>query len=174
MTPRERLISALNLEEVDRVPIFPYGIDPFNRKLWMYQYPSYEPLLNLVREKCDVMYGHKGGLGIDAGVFLSATSQIKYWSRSHRNGEVTIVKRVIETPKGPITSITVRREGFPPRVVKGWIETDEDLERFLSIPYEPPRPDLSFFFEEERRIGYRAAMSLNAPEPIGVVAPLFL
>ncbi|RLI35238.1 hypothetical protein DRO55_05495 [Candidatus Bathyarchaeota archaeon] len=107
-------------------------------------------------------------------MFLSATSQIECWSRSRRNGEVTIVERVIETPKGPITSISVRREGFPSRVVKGWIETDEDLDRFLSIPYEPPRPDLGFFFEEERRIGYRAGMSLNAPEPIGVVAPLFL
>ena len=54
------------------------------------------------------------------------------------------------------------------------IASDEDIKKFLSIPYEPVEPDLTHFFKQEKRIGNKAALSLIAPEPLEKVASLFL
>jgi len=51
-------------------------------------------------------------------------------------------------------------------LVKRWITTVDDVERALSIPYVPPRPDLSPFFAERERLKGRAVAQVTFSDPI--------
>jgi len=169
MSSRARMKAALMLGEVDRVPVVLHGVDPYNEEGWMAKDPTYKPLLDYVRRNCPGLWH---GWSPDMGVFLSA-AKIKSKGDSYTEGEHEINKHTIETPKGPLTSVHRRRIGYPFRLVKPYIIDEEDIDKFLSIPYEPLKPEVTSFFKEERKLGDKGMISTSAPEPLGMVAPLF-
>jgi len=139
VTPRERLLAVLRRETPDTVPIFIRGVSPFGERMnWMGRFDeSYERLRRLVLDETDIFHS----VGFDAGIFLSA--------------DITAAKRVvnedadwrdvetrIETPAGPLTSVTRRSKHnlYEVMPVKFYIESEDDYDRFMALPYAPPRP----------------------------------
>ena len=42
-----------------------------------------------------------------------------------------------------------------------YVKTEEDVERLLSVPYVPPRPPVSGFFELDRKVGERGIVLVS-------------
>ena len=146
MTSRQRLLTALAGQEPDRVPIAFHGVYPYRvGEDWRCQHPSYEPLLRLAREQTDPLCWWNP----DAGTCYTAVPTFK------RRLDGDFVETTVETPRGPISEI----ENTIQQVRKVYLQSDEDIQRFLSIRYEPLRPDLTPAWELERTVGSAASFT---------------
>ncbi|MEM2904341.1 MAG: uroporphyrinogen decarboxylase family protein [Candidatus Bathyarchaeia archaeon] len=177
MSPKERIWAALRLEEPDRVPVYPHGFDlgfgmePLGRAAYgLDPYrgsPSDESYLKVVeyaRKVGDPMQGWAPR--VQPNVFLSASKEARRWTSSYEEDGYRVDETRIETPKGLLTAVSRTPPGGPTRHVKGLIETEEDIDRFLSVPYVPPKVDASSFHEFESKVAGRAALRCGAPTPI--------
>ncbi len=160
MTSRQRLLTALACKEPDCVPVTLYGVHPYMAGAdWRCRHPSYQPLLALAREQTDNL----GWLALDAGVFYSALPTHK------RALDADFIETTIETPRGPLTEI----ENTIQQVRKPFLQDDEDIQRFLALPYLPVRPDLGPAWELEGRMGEHGLLHAGGLDALGVVADLF-
>jgi len=160
MTSRERLLTALAGQQPDRVPIAFHGVYPYIvGEDWRCKHPSYAPLLALAREETDPWCWW----GLDAGTFYTVVPTHK------RPLDGDFVETVVETPLGPISEI----ENTIQQVRKAYLQNDEDIQRFLSIRYEPARPDLAPAWELERTVGERGLLYTGGLDALGIVADLF-
>ncbi len=169
MTSRERLTAAFRLEPTDRIPIHVRGVPAWDEDWLRAKGPSFEPLFEAVRQYCDWC----AGWGAPRGIFFSATDQIsrRMERKPSNRPDYVIHETIIETPQGPIFEQRhVSTKGLPSLETKYYLETDEDLERFLSIPYVPPEPDVAPFFAFRDRIGDRGIVLVSAGmDPLGEV-----
>ena len=163
MNVRERLLAALAGQEPDRMPITLYGVYPYSVGDWRASRPSYRPLLDLAREETDPFCQWN----IDQGTFYS---RVPSTTRTLEDG--AFVERRIETPLGPLTCIT-NTSPATQWIKKFYLQDDDDIQRFLSIPYEPVRPDLRPVLALDRSVGERALMCTAFLDGLGVVADLF-
>ena len=151
VTPRQRLMAAMRGDSLDRVPIVIRGINPYAREMnWRGEAdPSYRPLLELVRERCEVEHL----CSISRGYFLNgADLEVERSTQVHGHWRETCVR--VTTPRGPLESVA--REGigsYSHATVKHWITSETDVERFLSLPYEPAAPDLAPYRAAEETLG---------------------
>jgi len=154
MTPEERILTALNCEVPDRVPVCLPGFDFYK---WADE--SYDGLLDEIAASADPLYDVF--LGYDP--FKALKGLVK---ESMPNGNLL---EKISTPKGNLTQIsTSETEGeynFPNRI-KHWIQTPEDVERFLSIPYKPAFPDLVHNLEIAQQVQGWVPTILTINEPL--------
>jgi hypothetical protein len=163
MTVRERLIAALTAGAPDRTPVTLYGVFPHNPDDWRWTRPSYHPLLHFAREHTDPFCRWE-----PAKPAFYATAP----SHSRLLDDGAFIEHTLETPLGPITTVTNHTPATQ-WTEKYYCETDEDVERFLSISFEPARPDLSKALELERTIGDDALLTIGFLDPIALVGDLF-
>lgn len=179
MTSRQRMLAALYLEEPDRVPIGLRGIDPYGDLTLVGSYgtlqdSSYEPLMNLARKKLDIWHGWSPN--VSGNVFLSGSKDLKVKRETYRSGDYEIIVNMVETPKGVLSEVYERRMDHIEKTfrrVKPYIENDNDLEAFMSIPYEPIELDITPFYVERKRLGEAGVLITNVPTPLDSVASLF-
>lgn len=167
---RRRFLSALYLEDVDTVPVMPYGVYPHQPGSFT-EDPSYQPLITLVEDRCDALHPYSPRIG--RNIFLSSSDRASIGSDSWKEGDRIFYSQEIDTPRGLLRCIDSRHEGGPFRCIKPYIESDEDLEKFLSVPYEKLTIDASNLAEEDAGIDGKGLLRLDIPEPLGYVAPLF-
>ena len=171
MTPRQRLLAAMRCEQPDRVPIQVRGVYPTHPDWMKDHHESYRVLHDLVRDRCDPVHPFamgSGWFGIDRD------------SVNRRVDEVPVdadwVEDVvtIETARGPLTrSFRRSLRGEPGFQMKHAVSSEEEAERFLSIPVAPPRPNVDGFFETVERVGERALVIAEiGSDPIGLVQNL--
>lgn len=150
MTSSTRILAAFKGEVPDRVPIWAWGIHPWLKNL----HPSVQPVVDAYLEKGDIIHWWSPGAGhflTDSGC-LSVKTETNPSSHPGYEEQVT----TFGTPAGALTQITYRSlEGKPGYAKKHLLETEADVERLLSIPYVPPRPDCSCFFELQRELSDR-------------------
>jgi hypothetical protein len=162
-TQRERLISALLLEEPDIVPT------SIRIKNVNYPWMAEVGILNYVMNDSDVIW--RIGSGANAFFTKSANIHVKVDAGSN-----TYIYRV-DTPKGCLTSVKRNTIKGKPYVgfwtVKAFLETDEDIERFLSIPYSPCIPNLEPYFERVNILKDRGIVVIEISDPVGAVGGLF-
>jgi hypothetical protein len=129
--------------------------------------PSYRPLIERVREVCEVEHI----LSMGRGFGLNAAAQIE--TRADLRDGWRVITRAVETPAGPLTSM--HREGadsYAHAEVKQWIESEEDVECFLSLPYHPVEPDLTPYFEARAQLGDAGYVLAYLDDAIGQVHAL--
>lgn len=169
VTSRERLLTAMRRGKPDRLPIHIRGVRVWDEKWVESRHPSYGPVIEAVRRHCDWV----ASWSPVAGLFLTAARMEARAERIDLDERWALIKTTLHTPKGPLTSIhQVSKTGMPGLRRKFWVESEEDLEKFLSIPYMPPRPDVKGFFELERRIGDRGIVMVGLSDPIAYVHDL--
>jgi hypothetical protein len=157
MTTEERVLTALRREQPDRVPVFLY-LDPFIQ-YWATEDPSYAEVMTCAKEYLDVIFEWAP----DMGFFLSGGID---WRTEQTDDRLTYR---VQTPKGELTSVLQRKWNGGWGETKFWLETPQDVERILSIPYQPLQPKVDAFLETRQRRKGQAIAQCTLPDPVGMV-----
>lgn len=153
MTSRERLLCAFAHERPDRVPVAPFGFGHVD--------PDSELGHELVR-KTDFIQCVGGAGGGFFGRLIKATSESR--------GRET--HTTYHTPKGDLTQV-YRSTDITSACVKFPCQTADDIEKLLSVPYEPNLPDPTVFNQWQDRIGDEGLVLAGFNDAICTPATLF-
>ncbi|MDA0748441.1 MAG: hypothetical protein O2954_18135 [bacterium] len=153
MTSRERILAAMRLERPDRVPVTPFGLGHLD--------PEGSVARELIRKTDPILT-----VGGDGDAFLGTKAQ----RESREEGDVTVT--VIHTPKGDLER-RVQRTAITSATVKFPLETLDDVERFLSIPYELPRVDAAAFHRRKAEVGEDALVMVGVADAVCLPASWF-
>ncbi len=172
MSIRERLVRAIRHEPVDRTPVMTYNFHPFTdnwhqRPDGTFEGPSqYQPLMDAV-------------LSREVGMLLKANADRhgELTERTKREvahrGTAIVTKTTVDTPKGPIFEVFEQQPGNPGYHTKHLIESDEERERYLSLPNEPARISMDRALERYERLGDLGLVYMGYEDPMYTVARLF-
>ena len=171
MTSRERLMAVLQHKIPDRVPVSTYDMtgwhfDPRDQSLdpaspeaitreifftyltgWWNKEPSYGPLMSYLREHADCLYMTDVPM---QNAYVARHTHIDQW----KEGKSTFTRITLTTPKGDLSQLFRMDEG----VYTAWelehrIKDASDIDKYLSIPYEPIEPDVSHISKQDAYIG---------------------
>ena len=167
MTSKERIIAALKREQPDRVPITLYEMDCYG-SAWYIQEPSYRRILELADEIGDTFHFAQ----VDTGLKIGDPNTVREELDSARQGGE--VETAIATPKGPLTMVARRDPGMITSwIVKHYIETREDIEKFLAIEPSREPPDLSRLYAAQGQIGDKGIAVVSIGDTFGDVSGMF-
>ncbi len=191
MTSKERLLTVLQHKIPDRVPISTYDmtgwhVEPKNSVLkdemtryvednifgtymsgWWNREESYIPLMKYIREKADCIY------------MTSVNCNNAYVAKHTRyeqmqEGDSTFTKIILTTPKGDLTQTFRMDKGiYTAWEIEHRIKDESDIEKYLSIPFEPMPVDVSHLKEQEDYIGDNGILMVDISDPICEVAGMF-
>ena len=151
------------------MPVFIRGVYPFAPERVARLGEGYEPLVQYVREKCDQIHFWSAGRGFFYSAHEAACPQVHLLEE---RSDYELYEYLIETPKGPLTARVARSSGQPQYMVKKYVKTEEDVEKVLSVPYEPIQPDLEDFHRLDKMIGDSGIVLAQIGNATGRVAPL--
>ncbi len=178
MTRRDRLMATIRGQAVDRPPVSFYELngldevpadpDPFN----IYSHPSWQPLLDLTREKTDRIVMREVAI---AGKLPDPLAQLGEMQEEIVDGS-RYTTRTIRVGDQMLTTRT-RRDADVNTV---WTEehllkSTDDLETFLSLPtFEfGETVDAAPVTETEAALGNTGIVMIDTPDPLCLAASLF-
>jgi uroporphyrinogen-III decarboxylase len=164
MTSRERLWAVLNRQEPDRVPIWMlYPREQYGTYVDVHNLPSYASVMPHIWERTDWLDRRN----IPSGAFYTAAAEIET-EVEEREGW-TITRSTLHTPLGDLSAEHRQdQENASGARTEHYCKEIDDLEKVLSIPYEPVEPDLTAFDEAAGKLGDAGLMMVNIGMPIGV------
>lgn len=170
VTSRERLLAALDLREADRVPVSTYSLGAEGRGAFYWSDPSYARLIRAIRERTDLLrmwYPHS------TEVFLHSASRVPIDVADRREGDATVTERIYHTPKGDLRQVTKVIDGVHTTwEVEHLCKSLDDVEKALSVPYEPPVYEAGAGAAVERKMGDTGIILGDASDALCSVAPL--
>ncbi|KYH41855.1 MAG: hypothetical protein AYL32_002160 [Candidatus Bathyarchaeota archaeon B26-2] len=170
LTSKERLLTALNLEEPDRVPFVPTFIGPWVNRYWK---SRHEQMVDILR------------LGLDQFLNLGAPSRFhpdvktKLSKRMEPGEKNPTLLKVYETPAGALRQVVLQTEDWPHGndipvfsdfVVAGGrskeylIKCSEDVEKFRYLLQEPSQEQIAEFHrraEEVKALAKKYGLLVN-------------
>ena len=169
MTRKKRMLAAIRGEDVDQVPFATYNLHPYVNSAHTRD-PSYRELLDLVVEKA--------GMVCKCGVAMRPRSseggvQGRTETTVERSEEQTVTTRILHTPRGDLRSVTVTPKDQPSREDESLIKTDEDIERYMSLPFEPCEYDVAPVRTLYGELGDRGLVYVYYSDPMYDAARLF-
>ncbi len=169
MTHTERMLAAMRLQPVDGMPYATYNLNPYAGSRHTSE-ASYAELLERVRMSAGVTINIScGGLGVAMSRVREGVSEV----RLEGSGDARIRRTTIHTPKGDLVSIARAPENKPGMMIQSLVSNDSELERYLSLPYEPPEFDLTRAREFITSAGDHAVLFLCYPDPMYATVELF-
>jgi len=117
-------------------------------------HPSIQPVVDAYLERSDLLDWWSPG----SGVFLTASDQVTVRTESRDSALPDYREHVIiySTPRGELTEVHyASKEGKPGYCKKHLLSSEADVQALLSVPYVPPEPDCSTFFEVDGQLGDR-------------------
>lgn len=166
LTSRERLTRIFQGRDIDRVPIwllFPFH--PIGCYVDVYKIPCYKPVLDAVERYGVDIFDRRNFF---TGFCFSTSPEIKRIQESVvEKGRKIIRDKIVykDIVLEQERTITDNRS----QITKPIVQEIDDLEKILSLPYEPPRPNLSRFFAEKEELGDRGLMMVDIGDPLGVL-----
>ncbi|MHB1484043.1 MAG: uroporphyrinogen decarboxylase family protein [Saccharofermentanales bacterium] len=166
MNSRERLLKAINHEPVDHVPVSAYELVGWNENSWENNEPSYKKLMDVIREYTDCIYMLNPG----TRKIPNPVSENKEWDENGSH----YMKHIYRAKGKELTSL-YRSDPNLKTVwtLKHLLENIEDIDIYLSFPYEQPEFDMDYFYEEQRKLGDKGLMMVSLPDPVCLAAELF-
>ena len=143
----------MRFEKVDRVPVSPWGFGKVGQ---------IGPLADELIRKTDIV----ADTGISGDPILGSAAK----SYSEKLGDTTVT--VLRTPKGDLTS-RYRRTEITGATIEFYLKDPEDIEKMLSIPYEPPDLDPSNYFRLRDRLGDEGLAMVGMIDGVAVPASWF-
>jgi uroporphyrinogen-III decarboxylase len=186
MTRRERLISTLRGEPVDRPAVNFYEIggflvnpddpDEYN----IYNAPSWQPLLNLAENHTDIIrlvspvraQSHLSWDGSENTGLRKQFVEEKVWEEN--NSRFTRLTFKIGGKK--LTSLTRRDKNLDTVwTVEYLLKNNDDVNLFLELPDEifEENFDIAHLEEQEKKLGDRGIVMVDTEDPVCAVASLF-
>lgn len=134
---------------------------------WWNEEPSYAPLMSYLREKADCLYMTDVPM---QNAYVARNTHMKQWTE----GPSTFTRITLTTPKGDLSQLFRVDEGvYTAWEIEHRIKDESDIEKYLSIPYEPVEPDVSHVFAQDKFIGENGIMLIDVPDPVVEVFGLF-
>ncbi len=164
MTSRERLLAAFRREPVDRVPVRLWGFD--------HRRPQADPSRQQLAEFART---YQLDLLNTWGPRLQRTYEVPVQHETRPSRHAGFVEDVwtTQTPKGPLTNSFFRSlEGKPGYHAKHLIETPEEAEKWLSLPWSPPVVDCSGWEAAVAELGEEGLLLVNIDEPMYTINDL--
>ena len=179
MTRKQRIFAALRREPVAAVPFATYNLHPYADSAHR-QDPSYHELLDLVENHAG-MYCKRSLPPVrsaaanpsDASRPAARGPQRRYVEQVKQDGQLTVVTTTLTTPRGDLRSVTVRPADQPAMVTEHFIKTDDDIDRYLSLPWEPPHYDAAPLRAFADELGDRGVVVVTYSDPMYAAASLF-
>ncbi len=169
MTSKERLLAAYRRRQPDRVPINVRGVPAHDRKWVESRHPSYRPLIEKVAASGDLV----GGYGVPTGWLLTASDVVTFKHRVHDWTDWVDKETVAHTPAGDLSYVyRTSKHEFSGLTRSFWVKNEDDLAKFLSVPYVPPRPDVSGYPAAVEAMGDRGFIMVGNSDPIAYVHEL--
>lgn len=167
MTSKERLLAVLRGEIPDRVPVSCYELNAHNPKQFENHEPSYARLMSAIAELSDEM------LMTDTGGLPNTAQNIETQCWTDEKGS-RFTRQVWHTPKGDLTRL-LRDD---PNIhttwqIEHWCKDGDDLERVLSVPFEPGTVDRSFLLRQQQELGEKGVLLISIVDPLCPAAELF-
>jgi len=182
MTRREEMISALRRQPVDRVPYATYNLHPYGRATPdgegaggpasnpFLKDQSYAGLLEKVRVRA-AAFIKTGASGMGPGLTRWQPDRLR--TKVMGDGDARTRTSILRTPRGELTCVRREPENKPSVVVKPYVTCDEDIEKYMSVPYEPPDFDVGLARTVCDQAGDRGIVAVCFLEAMYSVASLF-
>ncbi len=150
MNSRQRLTAVLNGHIPDRVPISTYELVGFDSQAFENNQLSYKPLMDHIRSNtdCVCMWQPKNN-----NIFLqSASGHVD--SVINRVENTVITASRISTPKGSLSQVVKRIDDINTNwQVEHYCKSSADVDKALSVPFEPLTYDFSDFERISAEVG---------------------
>lgn len=161
LTSRERLERIFRKQEIDRPALKVWGSALYGT--YPLLSPLYEPVAKLAAEKTDLFLSC-GGFGCDLIAGQNGREYREVWEEDTSESTWKIRHTVYHTPKGDLHQReSISAIGEPGYTLEYCIKEPEDIDRMLSMEYEPFPVDRSDFDAQERRLGDRGVTTINLP-----------
>jgi len=187
-TPRKRLLTAFGGGVSDRVPVNTYELAGFDSADWYNRQPAYKRLMDRIRAETDCITNWNPAIrpvsGTAEATAASATSYLDH-SLAESGAPVPVErkverdgvrKRVIEiahTPLGAVQRVVQTEEGVNTIwQVEHWCKNLDDVDRVLSIPFEPLRYDAADLARVRGELGDRGLVMASLSDPAYIAADL--
>ncbi len=141
---RQEILALLRGQQIGKIPVSLYKIDPYDEKSFWAGHSSFQRLLENMRRDCHNFFFFRPFTGF----FFSAPGSIDVKEERKQDTRISeTITLFVETEKGRLTrTARITRMGSEQWVEKPWITSSHDIEKFLSLPYTPYSPDMSAFF----------------------------
>jgi uroporphyrinogen-III decarboxylase len=179
MTRKERMVAALRREPVDTIPFATYNLHPYPGGKHAGD-TSYAELLALVEAKAG-MYCKRNLRSAqrterdaaNASKVAAYDTGAESTRTVEHDGDQDRITTTLHTPKGDLRSVRIQPKNKPGMVVEHFVKTDDDIERYLSIPWQPAEYDVSPLVEFQRHLGDRGITTVGYNDPMYAAASLF-
>ncbi len=176
-TGRRRLLTALNCGVPDRVPINTYEMAGRDSRDWYSSQPSYRPLMDYIRAHTDCITNWNPRPDVDRYIsqegFLCSDYPEETETTTETMGERRRTTRILHTPKGDLRLVTEEDPNvYTTWHVEHWCKSLEDVDRALSVPYEPARFDASDYPRILEELGDHGLVMASLGDPAYLAADL--
>lgn len=176
-TSRRRLLPALAGGVADRVPINTYEMAGRNSLDWYNNQPSYRSLMDFIRAHTDCITNWNPRPVTDRYTceerFLCSDYPVEIETRKETVGEFERTTRVCHTPQGDLCSVTqVAANVHTTWQVEHWCKTPADVDKALSVPYQPARYDASDLARVHTELGENGLVMASIGDPAYLAADL--
>jgi len=165
MTNQERMLAAVRREPVDRIPYGTYNCHPYVGSHHMDD-PSYREIMERVESHASAMI--KVGV---RGNQIWAPERLE--RRLEGDGDERVIHETLHTPRGDLYQMTRSPVGKPGMRLRHFVQSDDDIERYLSLPYEPAEIDATPARELVESVAGRALVCVMFSEAMHPAASLF-
>lgn len=170
MDSKERILATLTGGQPDRVPISTYELCGFNSQAFENREPSYANLMQFIREKVDCICMWSPSCD---GRFLESSYPVEMDETREEADGATTTHRTIHTPKGDLTQTwKVFENVHTVWVTEHWCKSIEDVDKALSVPYEPVTFDASDYTRIAGEVGGRGILMDSILDPLAMTGDL--
>ena len=176
-TSRRRLLTALEGGTPDRVPINTYELAGRNSLDWYNRQPSYAPLMEFIRAHTDCITNWNPRAATDQYTchehFLCSDYPVPIESTTEWTGEFERTTRIARTPRGPLRSVTQSTPNvYTTWESEHWCKNLEDVDKALSVPYQPAQYDASDLPRVRAELGDHGLIMASLGDPAYLAAEL--
>jgi uroporphyrinogen-III decarboxylase len=171
------LLTALSGGTPDRVPINTYELAGRNSRDWYNTQPSYRSLMDYVRAHTDCMTNWNPRPATDRYTceerFLCSDYPVEIETTTETAGQFQRTTRICHTPKGDLRSGTqAAADVYTTWQVEHWCKSIADVDKALSVPYEPARYDASDLARVHAELGEQGLVIASVGDPAYLAADL--
>ena len=176
-TSRRRLLTALGGGIPDRVPINTYELAGRNSRDWYNQQPSYRGLMDYIRAHTDCITNWNPRPATDRYTceerFLCSDYPVEMETRTESAGQFQRTTRICHTPKGDLRSVLqAATDVYTTWQVEHWCKSTADVDKALSVPYEPARYDATDLARVRAELGEDGLVMASVGDPAYLAADL--
>ncbi len=157
LTSNERIMRIFRKEEIDRPALKLWGAGfPTNKQL----HPNYQPISDLAYELTDLFLNVKSPFNLYMGTY--ASDYVESFNEPTEDPKWFKEHLILHTPKGDLERIKIRSTiGDPGYILEYLIKEPEDIDKFLSLPYQPFPIDTKPYEEAKRKLGDRGVVMVS-------------